>query len=228
MSQLMRFDFRLFGPRRDQTIIINGHPFVNGLCSIGQSSQNLAACVRVLGFYGAYHRGSSEYDAAVAKEEAEDAAKGVVSNGTDEAVSETLEGAEAPVWGGVRSVGEGSSAPAADDRGAAVETDGSGSAGGDAHGDGHEHAGLPVFPEDANHRITEPASEVDEAVKLAILKLDPQNEDHWVRTGAAKGKPRLQIVEEAYGKAGLTRQDLEAALPSWTRDTALEAALAAA
>ncbi len=71
-----------------------------------------------------------------------------------------------------------------------------------------------------------PLSEVAEAVKIAILKLDPEVDQHWVMTGAHKGKPKLQAVEDAYGKAGLTRSDIEAAVPGYTRDAALDAALA--
>ncbi len=219
MSTTMQYQFRLFGPRKGTTVTINGHPFVNGYATLVLSSVAMGSCMRVLQAYGAYARGTQEYDAAVAEEEAE--------NGASEADPQALEGADTPVRSGVRPDGERpaeevSAVSPGDDN--AEGADGSS---GDSSGDGHEHAGVPKFPEDKDYRSIEPPSEVNESVAAAVRKLDPEVDSHWVMTGAMKGKPKLQAVEEAYGKAGLTRQDLEAALPGWDRDTAIKAALAA-
>lgn len=213
--QVMRYDFRLFGPRAGQTISVNGHKFVDGECRIVQSKQNMEACVRVLSFYGAYHRGSDEYDTAII-------AEGGNRDGIDDADPQALEGADAPVRGEVRQAGEESPAPAAVLGEGAVDPSGSSGSSAGASGHGHEHAGVPVFPEDADRRFEEPPSEVNEVIKEAVLKLDPQVDDHWVKAGAAAGKPKLAAVEEAYGKAGLTRNDVEAALPGWDRDKAVD------
>lgn len=70
------------------------------------------------------------------------------------------------------------------------------------------------------------ASKYASTVREAVLRLDPDVDSHWVMTGAHKGKPKLQSVEDAYGKAGLTRQDIEAAMPGYNRAKATEAALA--
>ncbi|MCK5641931.1 MAG: hypothetical protein KAJ19_14100, partial [Gammaproteobacteria bacterium] len=94
-------------------------------------------------------------------------------------------------------------------------------------GNGHEHSGIPKFPEDADYRAEEPASSVNTDILAAVRKLDPEVDSHWVVTGAHKGKPKLQAVEDAYGKAGLTRQDVEAAAPGYNRDAAFDAAIAA-
>jgi hypothetical protein len=67
---------------------------------------------------------------------------------------------------------------------------------------------------------------VNADIAAAVRKLDPDVDSHWVLTGAHKGKPKLQAIEDAYGKAGLTRQDIEAAMPGYDRDAASEAALA--
>jgi hypothetical protein len=101
MSQVMQFEFRLFGPRKGQTIMLNGHQFVDGLCTLVQSSDNMGNAARVFSFYGAYARGTPEYDAAVALEEAE--------NGADEVSEASIEGANSPVPTGVQSDGGGSS-----------------------------------------------------------------------------------------------------------------------
>lgn len=217
MSNIMQYEFRLFGPYRGRTMSVNGHQFVNGRIVLMQSSQNMEACMRVLSFYGAYARGTPQYDEALAKEEAED--------GTGKVPAEAVKGPDTAVSTSVRPDGSGPAEEAADD--GRTNDNGKGASGSadDTHGDGHGHAGVPKFPEDKDRRVIEPPSQVNEAVKIAVLKLDPEVDQHWVMTGAHKGKPKLQAVEDAYGKAGLTRQDIEAAVPAWTRDAALEAAL---
>ncbi len=220
MSNIMQYEFRLFGPRKGQTILINGHQFVNGRVVLVQASQNMEACMRVLSFYGAYARGTPPYDEALAKEEAEEAA-----HGTNEVLTETVKGADAPVPTGVRPDGAGPAEKEADDGAGSVGTERADGSSGDTNGDGLGHAGVSKFPEDKDRRVIEPPSEVNEAVKIAILKLNHAVDQQWVMTGAHKGRPKLQAVEDAYGKAGLTRQDIEAALPGYTRDVATEAAL---
>lgn len=217
MSQIMQYEFRLFGPRKGQTILINGHQFTNGRAVLAQSSQNMEACMRVLSFYGAFARGTPPYDEALAKEEAE--------HGTNEVLAETVKGPDAPVPTGVRPDGAGPAEKAAVDGAGNAGTPGADGSSGDPSGDGHGHAGIPKFPEDKDQRVIEPPSQVNEAIKIAVLKLDHTVDSHWVMTGAHKGRPKLTAVEDAYGKAGLTRQDTEAAMPGWTRDSAIEAAL---
>ena len=230
MSQVMQYEFRLFGPRKGQTVTINGHPFVNGRVVLVQASQNMEACMKVLSFYGAFARGTPPYDEALAQEEAEDEIPTNVEaeHGASEVYTETVKGSDAPVPTSVRPDGAGFAKEAAVDGSGSDHTKGADGSSGDPSGDGHGHAGIPKFPEDKDRRVIEPPSQVNEIVKIAVLKLDPEVDQHWVMTGAHKGKPKLQEVESAYGKAGLTRQDIEAAAPGWTRDYALEAALAKA
>ncbi len=219
MSSVMQFEFRLFGPRKGQTMVLNNHKFVNGVCTLVQSSDNMGTAARVFSFYRAFARGTPEYDAAVAAEEAE-------ANGADEVSEASLEGVDPAVEASVQPDGGGPAEDEANDSGGSREpgrTDPSsaGSAGG-----GHEHTGVPKFPEDADYRAEEPSSSVNVDIANAVRKLDPDVDGHWVMTGAHKGKPKLQAVEDAYGKAGLTRQDIEAAMPGYSRDAASEAALA--
>ncbi len=218
MSGVMQFEFRLFGPRKGQTMVINNHPFVDGICILVQSSENMGTAARVLSFYGAYHRGSLEYDAALAAEEA--------ANGADDSSSPSVEGADPAVEADLGSDGAGPSEGEAVPSAGNVDPGGSDPASVDASGDGHEHAGVPKFPEDADYRAEEPSSSVDAEVAAAVRKLDPDVDSHWVLTGAHKGKPKLQAVEDAYGKNTLTRQDIESAMPGYNRGAAAEAALA--
>ena len=219
MSSVMQFEFRLFGPRKGQTMVLNNHQFVNGICTLVQSSDNMGTAARVFSFYRAYARGTPEYDAAMAEEEAE-------ANGADEVSEASLEGIDPPAPAGVQPDGGGPAEEPPVRSGDNADASGSDPTGGSAPGDGHEHAGIPKFPEDANRRAEEPSSEVNVDVANAVRKLDPDVDSHWVMTGAHKGHPRLQAVEDAYGKAGLTRQDIEAAMPGYNRGAASEAALA--
>lgn len=219
MSGIMQFEFRLFGPRKGQTVVLNKHLFMNGICTLVQSSENMGTAARVFSFYMAYARGTPEYDAALAAEEAE-------ANGTDEIPEASLEGIDSTAPAGVQPDGGGPSEGSADVSGVDAETRGADPSIAGPTGDGHEHAGVPKFPEDKDYRAEEPPSSVNTSVANAIRKLDPDVDSHWVMTGAHKGKPKLQAVEDAYGKAGLTRQDIEAAMPGYNRRAASEAALA--
>ncbi len=174
---------------------------------------------KVLGFYGAYAQGTPEYDAALAKEEA--------ANGGSKVPEAAGSGEADAVRGDPGSDGAVPEAPSADDGSGAGNSEADGS-GGSAPGDGLGHAGVPKFEEAASlPQPGEPESVGSDDVKAAMLKLDPENDDHWVKHGSAKGLPKLNAVEEAYGKAGLGRQDLEAAMPGWNREKAIGAALEA-
>lgn len=229
MSQVMQYRFRLFGPYAGKTMTVNGHQFVNGETVLVQSSENMGACTRVLSFYGAFHAGTPEYEEALAKELAEqEAAKAAEeTNGGSEVHSETESGSSDEVRGDIQSDGTKPSEAPADVSPVDAEAE-TGNSGIDTSGDGHGHAGVPKFEEAADQREpSEHAPEINEAVKTAVLKLDPAESSQWVSTGAHAGKPKLLAVEEAYGRAGLTRQDVEAAIPGWNRDLALETALEA-
>ena len=218
MSSIMQFTFRLFGPRKGQTMVLNRHQFVNGICTLVQSSENMGTAARVFSFYGAYAYGTPEYDAAMAKEEA--------ANGADDPSPPSIEGADpaVPASAGPDGAGpsEGGAVPSAVDAGAG----GTDPADPGTSGDGYEHSRFPKFPEDKDYRAEEPASTVNAEVAAAVHKLDPDVDSHWVQTGAHKGLPKLTAVEDAYGKNTLTRQDIESATPGYNRAAAAEAALA--
>lgn len=217
MSGVMQYEFRLFGPRKGQTLLLNGHQFIKGVCTLMQSSDNMGNAARVFSYYMAFARGTPEYDEALAAEEAK--------HGTGEIFEKAVEGINSTVSAGVQSDGRGSPEESAVPGTGDVITDRSDSAGSDSSRDGYEHAGVSKFPEDANYRAEEPASSVNNEITVAVMKLDPEIDSHWVLTGAHKGKPKLQAVEDAYGKANLTRQDLEAAMPGYDRKAAFEIAL---
>jgi len=218
MSNVMQFEFRLFGPRRGETVVLNNHQFVNGVCKLVQSSENMGSCARVFSFYRAFARGTPEYDEAVALEERED--------GPDKISDTEVQGSDKTAKTGVQQKGRKSSkVETQDDGGGDTDTDGTGANNVDSDRDGHEDSRIPRFPEDIGKGPTEPVSDVNAQVAEAVKKLDPEDNSHWVMTGAHKGKPKLQAVEEAYGQAGLTRQDVESAMPGYTRKDAIQRVL---
>jgi hypothetical protein len=112
-------------------------------------------------------------------------------------------GAEVPLHGGLRPDGQG---PAAQDAalGGADAGAGSGSQGSVPSGDGHQDSG------------DDGSAERTRRVREAVAALDPENDEHWT----AGGVPRIDAVEKALGRAGLTRAEVERAVPGYTRDTA--------
>ena len=217
MSQVMQYEFRLFGAYKGKTKVVNGHKFVHGIYRTVVAPHSAATLMKVLSFYGAYAKGTKEYDEALAAEEAE--------HGADEVHAEAELRADDPVSGDVQSDGGGPEAPSPDGRGGADDDSAEG-AGSDSAGSGHGHAGVPEFAEVAasaeRPEPGEPASEGSVSVRAAMLKLDPENDAHWVKAGPRAGLPKLAAVEEAYGKAGLTAADLEAAIPGWNREKATQ------
>lgn len=50
----------------------------------------------------------------------------------------------------------------------------------------------------------------------ALNTLDPKNDDHWTQ----KGLPSIQAVEQALGGGQVTRKEIEAAIPGFSREIA--------
>lgn len=224
MAHVMRYTLRLFGPRKGETISINGHQFVDGYCEIVQKPEAVSYALKVLAMYGAYAKGTPEYDKAEAEElpdilvEATEELAKEITNGLSDQVDTSIEsGQAAEVHGSSGETGESPAEEAGSEREGHVGAD-EGDSGVHANRDGHEGAGIIKF-EDAENRVQpeEPKVEVDEYVKAAVEKLDPSNDEHWTGTGL----PRLSAVEDALGRAGVTRSAVEAAMPGYTREAAL-------
>lgn len=65
-----------------------------------------------------------------------------------------------------------------------------------------------------------PPPEVNTKLQKAVQSLDPADDNHWTRDG----KPAMSAVEKLYGSAGITRADVDAVAPGWTREKAKAAA----
>lgn len=68
--------------------------------------------------------------------------------------------------------------------------------------------------------VKEPVAPTNEKLARAVRSLDPNDDANWTKDGL----PAMQAVETAYGSADITRADIKAAVPGWTRDTAKAAA----
>lgn len=64
--------------------------------------------------------------------------------------------------------------------------------------------------------LKEPSAIVNTRLQRAVMSLDAGDDTHWTRDG----KPAMTAVEKLYGSAGITRADVEAAVPGWTREKA--------
>lgn len=215
MAHLLRYEFRLFGALKGATKNINGHQFVDGICAFGVDPAASLFVQKHLSTYGAFAKGTPEYDAALAKENEENGVSSDVHPSSEQGQAEA-------VPSGVRETGRQVTKATSDFwRGAA-----DGEAGDSrvrSEGDGHEDTGLPKFEVEKDRpQPEEPSIEKNREILVALQKLDPNEDSHWTTTG----KPMLKVVEDVYGRAGITRQDVESAAPGYNRDKALEALMA--
>lgn len=211
MSQVMQYTFRIFGPNKGKSIRLGNHQFMDGICRLNGAPEHMGHVQRVLSYYGAFAMGTDEYAAALKAEEGDSA------DGAGRAEEGTEPGPAAAVSGEVQSEG-GEPAPQADeDRGGYADGPEGGS-GVRAEGRGREDAGVPQFEDPSSVKAPEsPKGEANMALAAAVMKLDPENDEHWTKAGL----PALAAVESAFGRAGVTRKDVEAAKPGWSREAAL-------
>lgn len=85
--------------------------------------------------------------------------------------------------------------------------------------DGHENSGIPDAETGSRgNKSTEGSVEIDTQLVKAVHALDPGNDEHWTGTGL----PAMTAIEVAYGSTGVTRKDVNAAVPDWDREKAQE------
>ncbi len=232
MAKPMIYTMRFFGGYRGRTKLINGHQFIQGEYQLVANPDSVAFVLKALASYGAYAKGTEEYDAALVVEEASDAAatakaaepihtSGYVEilDGTDQTESPSEAGETDGIPSDVRPNGAEPTEASATDGESDVGSEDGGS-GLHADRNGHSDSGLSKFEEGESRGPGEPEGEVDSSLVRAIRALDPLVDDHWVLRGRHAGKPKLGSVEEAFGKSGLTRADVENALPHYTREVA--------
>ena len=205
MTSMMRYNFVLFGPLKGHTKEINGHQFIDGECEIIGKYEHVGFTAQYLSKYQAYAEGSIDYKEALAKEVEDGLTNGDEKN-TESGITEEISDSTNQ---GRRSASESDSTDSEE----STSTE-DGDRGADTNGDGHEDTRLPIEQEEENNGELIP----DTNIKLtkAINSLDPENDDHWTKAGL----PKLDAVELAYGRAGVTRADVEEISSGFTRDLA--------
>ena len=122
------------------------------------------------------------------------------ANQANKDAAESGSGSEVPVPGAGGPDGSGPAQEGADD-GAGAGGAETGSAGSVPDGDGREDS-----RDDWN-------KENDNRLLKAVKSLDPKNDEHWT----SHGTPAVAAVEQAFGKAGVKRADVERVAPGYTR-----------
>jgi len=120
----------------------------------------------------------------------------VIQDGQRDIPPDHQQDEQPPVQGGSESEGEGTEAGVAQDEGTATTEPETGDAGTVSNGDGQ--------PEELNAKLLK-----------AVQSLDPKDDSHWTKDG----KPAMTAVEKLYGAADVTRADVEAVAPGFTRPT---------
>jgi len=193
----------LAGPRRGQTVTLNHHGFVDGVCSVTAPTDRMPSVLRLLErSYAAYPEGSEGLAAAEAlhakPREADDGECAVQSAGEQNPPDEVL-GPVQPVGGGV------APSPAAR---RPVDA-----------GLGEWDQG--VLPDGDRHPDTRRTSPVDSLhagkIRAALASLDPEDDAHWT----ADGLPAVAAVADA-AAANVTRLQIVAVEPEFNREVSLE------
>lgn len=192
----------LTGHYAGKTMEINGSKFVNGELPLKGDLRSMDGLIRYMATYNAFLAGSDE----LAEAQNRDRMNKEIANGADE----ILDGQGSNDGGAPSNDADPGAASGAGATGASVDGAGSGS----------EGDGVPGGREgDAAPQTSDP-----QVLKIidALKALNPDVTDHWTDGGL----PRVAAVEAGSGVVGVTRKDIEAALPGWNRDKAIDAALA--
>lgn len=124
----------------------------------------------------------------------------LVEDGTSKVDPDTRRGQAEPVSGRVQPTGEGLD-EVSTDNGDGPDGSGDSPEGSVPSGDGQQDTGDDGTQEFKDRLLT------------AINKLEVENDEHWTKDG----RPRIDAVEKFYGSAGVTRGDVDAAAPGYTR-----------
>lgn len=227
MTTIAKRAFRIFGPNAGKSGEFGGHYFREGVLFMQESAEVLEHVTRKLSRYGAFPRGSDEYEAAMLRESLEKEAEADGNHDTPDPVEGG--GETDKVQGGDGSAGEGTGetptvdVPGSDDSEAGSErvvSEGDGHQDPELSGDERKDVEGQESPEeaaDASVVDETPVAAVNEKMKKVVLSLDPDVEEHWTPEGA----PAMAAIEEAYG-ADFAREDINNAVPEWNREKARE------
>lgn len=214
MSQAITILFLLTGQLAGKTITLGDYQFVEGRCEITDDPVQLALHARALEVnWQALPENDPRHEQIAA------AMAELIDKTAEELANEQREippGGNGPDRTAEVHGGSEPEAPAADSAAIVGEADAGAPAGGAeraaADADGHQEG----VSQDAGQGSSEAKPEVNEKLRNAVLGLDPKVDANWTKDG----KPAMKAVEAAYGSAGITRADVEAAAPGFNREAA--------
>ena len=189
----------LTGARRGRTCVLGRQfRFVEGKIQIRGDDMQVEKLTRYIGrCYKAFPEGSDE----LAHFEKLDGTK-EEAHGTGQVQATPKPGGPKEVLSDVQPSG-GRPPEASPDIGSGADNAQAGPSGSVPSGDGHGHAGDDAATENKNRLLK------------AIKSLDHTNDEHWT----AEGRPRIDAVESAYGKPGVSRAQVEESAPGFIRKT---------
>jgi hypothetical protein len=197
MSAIIQTTFVLTGALAGRTIRLGSQPyaFEKGRLTITAPAEDVALHARFLERnWQAYPEGHPALEGQ--------------TDGQREVQTNTQQDGQPPVSSDVQPNGGGTEAGGEADNGAGATDPEAGQAGSVPGGDGQQAQLNPAGDP--------PPPEVNTKLQKAVQSLDPADDNHWTRDG----KPAMSAVEKLYGSAGITRADVEAAAPGWTREKA--------
>lgn len=201
----------LTGPYAGKTMVLNRHHFTKGVALItGQPDEVSFTLAYLARSYQAYPEGSPELEAALSKVKANGVQHHFSTNPQkQDGAPNTVQGEEDNQAGQV---------PDPRELQGERHADGSaGNAGLVPGGAGHENAGLG---EGVDYLKERESSALTLQLQNVIKGLDPKQDTHWTPDGF----PALDTVAEGAKQPSLTRADVEAAVPGWTRVKAAQVA----
>jgi hypothetical protein len=194
----------LTGGRAGQTVLLNKHSFVKGVCKVYVYPESFDAFLTLMArSYHAYPRGSHALAAAIERDE---------KNG----IQHHLQEDSAPTDGApaaIQSAGGTASGSVPDPRalhGSADDANPSGSEGLVSGGAGHADAGVGerVEPDPQQQSIA-----LMHAIQTAVQKLDPTVPEQWTEDGL----PSVDYVALAVQDQSVTREMISAACPGFDK-----------
>jgi hypothetical protein len=193
---MIKWMFFLTGIMAGKTIKLGKFQFVSGGLEITATPEQMALYARTLERnWSAYPKGDPRL---TPEQENSDGQRDLSPNPIGDNEQTLRSGSES----------DGQGAPA----GQPTANDGSGNASAEA-GQGGLQTGGDGQPAELTEKPLEPLPFVNEKLKRAIEKLDPAEDSHWI----ADGRPAIAAVAMLYGATDVTRADVEAVAPGFTR-----------
>lgn len=193
-SLVKRVTLKLHGHFAGKTVKLNGVQFTNGIVKLFGPTPEIEGLEMYLGrSYQAWPINEGE------------------NHGTGQDETIAGQGNSESISGHIQQDGAGSQKAQTDDETGIDGTDDDGG-GSVPSGDGYNDSWISQ----ASKRLEQTSSSKVEPVKLieSLKHLNPDDPTHWT----SQGQPRMDAICKLYGNEGLTRRDIEAVWPEFSKD----------